>query len=401
MMPSMMSQMFGGFDGSNMGMNMNAMNMGMGLNGQNQFGSPWMAGQDSYNNNSFGNGSFGNQGGYNMSGNNNQMNDQSYANNDFQRGHGRQGFQNRRGRRGYYNGGYGRNNYNQSYQGNQRGYANHNGPTQNLYPHSQNEQLTNQNFESTTEGQPAQSSMTAAEAEAQMMKELAPGGQHDFDEELGRKPSVDEDSKNAWVDTENADSSISPNSKETLPTEATVEQDVKANDGSESIVHDEQQDCGKMILPDESFATVEKSANTVPSETERQQQHSEAQGLEDLGEVADPTPRPIQTFISDEPRSRNVMPPPASTTSVGPASQFPGRVQSHSHGGRTPSDASQNTDIAVAEPKAVGVVGAPTGPRALRQGLRNTGRSGWGLAGSDKPIIPEPVGSDARGRSRR
>ena len=396
-MPPMMSQMFGGFDGSNMGMNVNAMNMGMGMNGQNQFGGPWMGGQDSYNNNAFGNSGYGNHGGYKMSGNYN-MNDQAYANNDFQRGYGRQGFQNRRGRRGYYNGGYGRNNHNPVYQGNQQGYANQNASTQQLYPQPQHDQTANEDRASGEQLAPRE--VTAEEAEAQMMKELAPGGQHDFDEELGRKSSVDETSKVVLERSENADTSNSSDPKETLPTEATIENASDGHDDGEKAKIQEESD--EDLRPDSagSYAPAEYSNESVsiPNVAAESffQKDTDWGGDED----ADSAPQPIQTFISEEPRSRNFMPPPSPITSVGPTTLYPQDVRGQNRSGQPPSYPQKGIDNQPFESKGLGVEGAPTGPKALRQGLPNTGRSGWEHA-NVKPTASESVASEDGGRPRR
>ena len=404
-MPSMMSQMFGGFDGSNMGMNMNAMGAGAGFNNQNQYGGSWMAGQDTYNNNAYGNGGYGNQGGYNVSGNYNSMNDQSYANNDSHRGYGRQGFQNRRGRRGYYNGGYGRNNYNQMHQGNQYGYANQNGSTQQAYSsHHGGEKFSHVNGGSFSTGeQAAQGGATAEEAEAQMMKDLAPGGQHDFDEELGRRPSVDETMKSSPENAENAETSISSNFKGTIPIEATTEEATEANDHVDMAVADgEQTSDEKADFHEQPSLAAESAAATAatPDVTANDKEDFvESRGIEGDDGVADPTPQPIQTFISDEPRSRNAMPPPAPSMSVGPTLQ--GARGLGRPGGHMPSIASQIVEISPIESNGIGVVGAPTGPRALRQGLPNTGRSGWNPSSASNPAASESTRSDGRGRSRR
>ena len=399
MMPSMMSQMFGGFDSSNMGMNMNAMNMGMGMNAQNQFGGPWMSGQDSYNNNAFGNGGYGNQGGYKMTGNYNNMNDQSYANNDFRRGYGRQGFQGRRGRRGYYNGGFGRNNYNQAPQGNQYGYANQNASMQQTYPQSQSEPLSNAN-DDTAQEQHTRNMVTAEESEAQMLKELAPGGQHDFDEELGRKPSVDETPLLAVEQSENADHSTSSDSKETLPTEPTVEENSQPNDRIEKGDIHEEQTAGESAsyLNDHAAPVVSAETASISAMPAEDAVEGDAGSAED--EAADSAPQPIQTFISDEPRSRNAMLPPAANLSVGSASQHVKDVHGPGRGGQMSSYPAQGNEVSTVESRGVGVVGAPTGPRALRQGLPNTGRSGWDRA-APKPSFPTPIENDERGQSRR
>ena len=371
MMP-MMSQMFGGLDGSNMGMN----GMGMGFNGQNQFGGPWMNGQDSFNNNSFGNGNFGAQGGFNTSShqnNYNQMNDQAYANNDFQRGYGRQGFQNRRGRRGYYNGGYGRNHHNQAHQGNYQAYANPELPTQRA-SQKQTPQATsihaNEGFAETQ----ITTEMVKEDEEA-LLNSFAPGGEHDFDEELGRKAN-DNGSKN---EPENADTSTSSESKETVPTEVTLDEDKEFRSAEETQAADLPS-----AVTDEA---VETQGTTVVAEGNEK----------DDAEPESTDPQPIQTFISDEPRPSN-MPPPGPSIPTGPAA-LQGR--SFSRGGMTPSSSSHTAGTPPVEPKGLGVVGAPTGPRALREGKPNTGWSGLDFSRVPRPSMSQSTEVKNRGRSKR
>ena len=404
MMPQMMSQMLGGLDGSNLGMNINGMNMnpmsmgmgmGMGPNTQNQYGGNWMAGQNSYNH-AYGGGAYGNQGGYKMSGNYN-INDQ-YQNNEFQRGYGRQGYQNRRGRRGYYNGGSSRNNYNQSYQGPQDGFTNQQGAASQPYRSQSFERPSTGNVEVTSNEQSTRG-ISAEEAEAQILKELAPGGEHDFDEELGRKPSIDGNVKEVPDREDNAETSISSDSKETLPTEASAEEAPQAaDDPAEKSGSEEKPTLGNR--PDEEECPPPTETLTAsPVAAAVSQQEQAIQDVEGAHDATKPSPQPIQTFISDEPRSRNTMPPPRSGNSTSQALEYPPDNSRYYRGDRTPILNSHTPNIIDSEPKGLGVVGAPTGPRALRQGQSNVIRNGWDSY--DRGPTSEPDNNNSRGRSTR
>ena len=356
--------MLGGFGGPNVGLNgMNNMNMNMGFNGQGQFGGPWMAGQDNYNGN--GNGNFGGQGGYNISshqGNFNQMNNQHYPHhNDFQHGYGRHGFHNRgnRGRRGvYHGGGYMRNNYGHMHQGNQNGYANQGGFA-NQGHHLDRQSETDQGYAANLD-EPVVSEISNEAAEAQMLKELNPGGDDD-DQDHEAEPDT---------------------SKEIEVTEGQVTQE--PHPGEQSKPSESQN-------PNEESQVIEVAAAEHMTEKEPET------------DVIESAPMPIQTFISDEPRSNRNMPPPGPNVPLGPAAQFQGRGLNRGF----PANGHTVQSSSSVDPKGLGVAGAPTGPRALREGLPNTGASGrkgfamHGRATTSAPSITSNTKERERGSDMR
>ena len=341
MVPAM-TQMFGGFDNSNM--SMNGMNIGGMDNYQNQFNGggneSWMNNnQGNFGNSAYMNGNFGGYSGYN---NYNQMNEQAYANNDFYRGYGRQGFANRRGRRGYYNGGgFGRGGFNQG---------------NNHYNHANQEQLYPQQGDQNISGNAGPDEFKTAAStqnhDEALQASFAPGGEHDFDEELGR-PRLDA--------------------------------------GQESFEQTSSNSMGVILKTAEPTKLPEDVANEA-----RPDRDTHASGI--LNEPEKPAPEqvsedtattsndlhPIQAFVSDEPQSQstplvdsNIPSGPASRSNIrAPLALGPGSVNSPT------------------EPRGVGVVGAPTGPRALREGLPNTGRSGFRYGQVSKPIVASPVVSE-------
>lgn len=415
--------MYGGFGGPGMGMNgMNGMNMGMGFNaGQGAFGGfnsqldAWTTGQDNYNANAYGtNGMGGNfgahagQGGYNMSshqGNYNQMQHQQYSNNDFH-GHNNHGFQNRgRGRRGYYNAGRGHGGYNNVMnQGNQNGNANHE-PFHHRIPspalqhdtaqQSQREPLPLVHQERQTP--PESNDEETADAvekrqadEERMNKELNPGGE---DEEPIAEAGPNKDEVTAEQDTAESKTAEEPSSMTEEPTK-------------QSKVSEE---------PDKA------------------------------------KPLPIQTFISSDearmgrrgldPIVKNIaMPPPAGPAMPqGPAAKYPqdpsqdqngwgrgsgrgffrgaagGRGEYRGRGAAylpngnaihtspsAMSSAAAFPPVAPIVPKGLGVEGAPTGPKALREGLPNTGiRGGKGFSIVGRAHSSIHIRPEDRMRSRR
>ena len=393
--PVAMSQgIYGGFGGQGMGMN--GMNMGMGFNaGQGAFGgfngqSPaaWNAGQDKFNQNAYGGhagmggGDFGantGYGGYNMpphQGNFNQMHHHQYPNNDFHHGHHGQGFQSRgRGRgRGYPNAGRGRGGYHQISQGNQANYeplhqqtppqvtrrgSPQYGPIEDRPAHQQKDRATTDNQQELKSAETAD----VLTAEEQLSKELDPGDAEDNDE---KKPPA-----------------------------------VPSNE-----------------------AQVVDSTDRVVTETEA----SEKPQTDPAPKMEEEKPAPIQTYISDEPPQSKLpvaegtttvapvmMPPPSPMIPTGPAalhapdqpleSSSRGRgagrgfhrgvpdyrVGSHGRGSGYLSNGNQPhiqpTPLVVkpivppASPKGLGVEGAPKAPKALREGLPNTGVRGFSIVG--------------------
>ncbi|MCJ1389408.1 hypothetical protein MMC18_002265 [Xylographa bjoerkii] len=421
MTQAMSQSMYGGFGGPNMGMN--GMNMGMGFNaGQGAFGGfngqldAWNTGQDNYNANAFGangmGGNFGTHaglGGYNMSshqGNYNQMNHQQYPNNDFHHGHNNHGFQSRgRGRRGYHNAGRGQGGYNAMNQGNQNGNANyepfhHQLPPQASYQNStqqpEREPLPAVHLENrdSSEVRDVQVSDTVDKQKAdeeQMNKELNPGGE-----------------------IEEPEPEIPPTEHEVIVDQATTEQ---------------------------KAAEEPSSTTDEPSKEGKLEEDPE-----------DSKPMPIQTFISsddarmgkpqfqDSSLKITSMPPPAGPAiPQGPSAKYSQEApQDQSGWGRgagrgfyrgagngrgeyrgrgaaympngsaihsSPTSISSSGNfppVVPIIPKGLGVEGAPTGPKALREGLPNTGiRGGRGFSIVGRAYASTHSRTDGRTRSRR
>ena len=407
--PMAMSQaMYGGFGGPSMGMN--GMNMGMGFNaGQGAFGGfngqtdAWNNGQNNFNPNAYGNvangmsGNFGAQtgyGGHNMSshqGNFNQINHQQFPSNDFQNGYSGQGFQNRgRGRRGGYNNvARGRGGYYQAAQGNHTNQTNlepfhHQLPpqatVQNTTQVSTGEQMEKLDTDHALPSQDPETATTGKADEDQMTKELNPG---DEDDKVQTDPVVTQ-------------------------TETVADTCTKTSTDEETLCKDPEQD---PTLADEKTEVVPK----VEEESK---------------------PVAIQTYISSEedqlqkptyevvPKvETNSMPPPSPAIPLGPAALYSrdntyrenpfdtgrGRgVSGRGYYGGSPdlrggyrgrsagylanghsihASPTQVTPISTqpppvaAEPTGQGVEGAPKGPKALREGLPNTGfRGGRGFS---------------------
>jgi len=408
--PMAMSQgMYGGFGGQGMGMN--GMNMGMGFGvGQSAYGgfngqaATWNGGQDKFNPNAFGglasgmDGDFGanaGYGGYNMpphQGNYGQMHQQQYQHNNFQNGfNGHQGYnQSGRGRgRGYGYTGRGRGGYGPAMQGNQGKHEktyepfHHQLPSQLLPQDLSNQEQPNPGHGSGGKGNEPDTNQTES---ATINQELHAGGEGD----------------GADVPTTNA--------KEPVKAEGDV------------IVH----------------TTAETPVlDTDPAE--------------------DTKPAPIETVVSadrEEPATfptqlddemaispMTLMPPPSAPAApLGPAAlyrgdgsqDFAGRGRAGGRGhfrggpelrgglrgrgggfasnGTGPPSAVNGQSIPTAdfpgvvpvEPKGLGVEGAPKAPKALREGLPNTGiRGGRGFSIVGRASVAAQGRVNGSRRSRR
>ena len=455
-----MSAMYAGFGGQGMGMGMNGMNgmngmsMGMGYNaGQAAFGGfngqndAWSAGQNNYYPNAYANangmgGDFGAQSGfsgYNVpshQGNYNQMNNhQQFSHNDYQSGYQGQGYQGRgrgRGRRGGYEyhsrgdySGRGRGNYNhmqghgyQSSHHNQGNYDafHHQVPPQS-HPNSSSEPVHSDRLnqmgrdavsKDAYQNLPPESAESARAAEERMMNELNPGDADDDD----RPP---------------------PRVREPLPTAA----DIAATQGIVQASTPPENEDSKL--------TEDTQVNAESKEDEKEVEPA----------MEDAKPAPIETYIStendlderlpaqpvrDEPVPESVaMPPPSAP--LGPAGHYTqetypepaGRGRGYSRGYRgspevarpyrgrggsylpngTGSHISQSlTSLTLTngvsnhvppavEPKGVGVEGAPTGPKALREATSataNKGGRGFSIVGRAAAARTKSI-STARSRT--
>ena len=424
--------MYGGL--GSQGMGMNGINVGMGFNaGQGVYGgfygqpAAWDAGQDKFNPNAFGGhstgmaGDFGGNtgyGGYNMpqhQGNFNQIHHQ-YQNNDFQNGYNGHGFHTRgRGRgRGYHNAGRGRGGHNQVNAGNQSNYEpfHHQIPP----PVAKPDPIHQQNISGAEKAQDLGANVENAEkapeahmdldekANNQLNKELEPGGSDDF-----------------------ADANKTTNLTDGVPEDSAFSQ---AEPSAKDSLHDEKHKTDPE--PGSESTLVHRSLRTPEN-----QDHT----------------APIETFISDDVEEANsniipnsitaanstAMPPPTQPIPLGPAAQYPGdHSQEYGSRGRgsgrgyfrgsseyrgalrgrgsslhsnlsiataaTPPQfaAIEKVVIAPAEPKGLGVEGAPKAPKALREGLPNTGiRGGRGFSIVGRATNGTQTHTNGQARSRR
>ena len=430
--PMAMSQaMYGGFGGPGMGMNgmhgMNGMNMGMGMNamnaGQGAFGGfngrpdAWNTGQDNFNPNAYGGhangmgGDFGphsGYGGYNMPsqrGNFNQMNHQQFPHNDTQNGFNSQGFPNRgRGRRGgYNNNGRGRGNYNQVSQGNYGNHANYEPFHHQLPPHV---------------AQPNPQQVSQSEQQQDRNRDDQMQASKEFQQE--------------------------PVSGATAINQEMQDQMNKAlNPGDE----DDKSQTEKVVLPTSGDTSTVAELSEVRADPENEAP-SPLKQSEETRKVEEPKLAAIQTYISNEDdrphkfTSANVakvepagIPPPFPTIPLGPAALY---TQDHSldssgrgkgssrgfyrgsseirggyrgrgvgyvpNGNGTPMQAPPAATlppVPPAEPKGLGVEGAPKGPKALREGLPNTsirGTRGFSIVGRASAAHAQTNGVTRSGR---
>lgn len=404
-MQAMSQGMFGGLGGQSMGMN--GMNAGMGFpagQGWNNGGfngqpGAWMSGQDKFSQNAYGGhangmgGDFGaNAGypGYNMpshQGNFNQMNHHQFPNHDFQSGYHGQGFHNRgRGRgRGYGNAPRGRGGYNQVMPGN---HTNHE-PFHNQY-HPQLDHRENSMSQHTQQPQGNER-------------------QHDTED----------------LDVDDFGRTRRPNEE---ATDEQIAREMAPGDADES--HEAPAAAAPTEEPAPTSGDNGRPADRVddPAPTTDPAQPSPQIVRESKEQQPEEKPAPIKTFISDEPpeveanasasaiAANTMMPPPSPAISQPPfsaasseapySSSFQGRGSTRrfsrgssefrgvGRGRGAPYMANGNTNHVVhpsqpivpppsapIEPKGVGVQGAPKGPKAMREGLPNTGiRGGRGFS---------------------
>ena len=387
--------MYGGYGGQGMGMN--GMNMNMGFDaGQGAYGgfngqpAAWNAGQAKFNQNSYGGqasmggGDYGansGYGGYNMpqhQGNFNQVHHHQYPNNDFHHGHHGPGFQNRgRGRgRGYFNSGRGRGGYHQYNQYNQGQVGNLS--DQESFPQDAQNEITRRGSpvygptqdrpEQQDKAQDQPTSKTEdtndiAAAQAQLEKELAPGGAVEDDAERSREQH-----------TQGPQAAIIPSDTSAIQPETTdrpVNEHLQ-EEKEERPAHIEASDPEKSMEPElpaiETAAT--KSSSMLPPSTP-------------IAPTAPAALRSGEQSYDTSPRGRGY--------GRGYHRGFEARGGSFGRG--APYLANGNTNhvspapptakpiIPPAAPKGQGVQGAPTGPKALREGQPNTGVKGFSIVG--------------------
>ncbi|KAI4115180.1 MAG: hypothetical protein LQ345_004174 [Seirophora villosa] len=416
-MQAMSQGMFGGFGGPGMGVN--GINAGMefpagqmwngGFNGQ---PGSWMSGQDKFNQNGYGGhangmgGDFGaNAGyaGYNMpshQGNYNQMNQQQFPNHDFQNGHHGQGFHNRgRGRgRGYHP--YaprGRGGYNQVTNGS----------------HTNHEPIHNQipQFPRQHNSYP-QNPQQVEDAEKQQVDEFG----RDISGLAKTKEATDDEIARAMApgDADEIESPEAPATTGTQETPATMvpnDELPKASDEAPTSIQDsEKQDSES----DKQIDQPQEYNKPALIETPLSDDPSRAELTSPSSAVAEKTMMPPPTpYIPQAPRSSSL----SENVPRGPSARGQANVRDHSRGssvsggtggrrGSTHAHDETSNHVrpgfqpgavpinAPLEPKGMGVEGAPKGPRAMREGLPNTGiRGGRGF------LIVGRAASAAHGRS--
>ncbi|KIW81470.1 hypothetical protein Z517_04495 [Fonsecaea pedrosoi CBS 271.37] len=353
-MNPMSAGMFGGFGGPNGGMNMNGMNgMNMAMNYNANQGMYGWEGQNNNmwqnnNANAFSNGmgnDFGSNYGFNMGPSGNFQ--QPYTSGDFQNGYYGRGYGRGRGRG---RGGFvrGRGNFNQFSQYHQQGYQNLSGQ----------KQFDSRNVQSHT--MQAASAEVAAAEEQHMDNnhdpvddgheddDFAPGGQEEVQEALGedyQKPITVEKTVTTTATSEASAASGGDEvatAVESQPMDESLEADkVNGING---------QDDGEKAQP-----PVSETMQTTPAE------------------------KPIPEAYNED--LQGPMPPPSAP--LGPSAQYGdhgfrsrghGRFSSRGRGSISmpnghiaPTVKSFPQIASPMEPKGVGVIGAPTGPRAMRE----------------------------------
>lgn len=436
--PMAMSQgMYGGLGTHGMGMNgMNGMNVGVGFNaGQGVFGgfngqpAAWNAGQDKFNPNTYVGhstgmaGDFGGNvgyGGYNMpqhQGNFNQIH-HPYQNNDFHNGYNGQGFQNRgRGRgRGYHNAGRGRGGHNQVNAGNQSNYEpfHHQIPQPFAKPDPLYQQvmsgmekaqdLGGHNVED-AETAPGASIDPGKIANEKLNKELEPGDADDIADANATSLLVDgavEDntasrgvpSLIASTHDEQPNPDSDPQSEsllpETKPTPETQDQTAPI----ETFIADDVEDLNSDIVPNRTTAhstSMPPPTQPIPLGPAAQYSSEQSQDYASRGRGSGRGYFRGSSDYRGAPRGRgltlqsnlNIAPAPVPTAPLQPAGTEKGV-------------------IAPTEPKGLGVEGAPKAPKALREGLPNTGiRGGRGFSIIGRAASGTQSRASGNARSRR
>ncbi|KAL9632382.1 MAG: hypothetical protein Q9164_005356, partial [Protoblastenia rupestris] len=407
--PMAMSQgMYNGFGGPGM---ISGMNMGMGFDaGQGAFGGPqaWNAGQDKFNQNVFAGGMAGNNfgpnagyGGYNVpphQGSFNQMHHQPQypQNNDFhQHGYHNQGFQRGRGRGrgGYPHAGRGRGYYNQV--GNHANNAAFHqqvpqGPVRRGSP-----QYTpmNQQDSDKTETLPK---------DEPLKDEFAPGDAEDRAEEEAASKSQEENNENPVIpveaakdeDSKAAEALLSPQpTSESVPTEQETKpapiQTFISGEISEPKVHDAQDapTAPPIVAPTAMPPPPSPLVPTGPSST----------NSNEASRITSPQSHAAgRGFLRGASESRGGLHGRGFT-------RIPNREMTHA----PPVPVAEKPFVPPAEPKGQGVAGAPTGPKALRQEMSNTGvkDTGFSIVGRASAVrtngeVKGKSPTSARSRSR-
>lgn len=416
---AMSTSMYGGFGGQGMGMN--AMNMGMGFGaGQGAYGgfngqaATWSGGQDKFNPNAYGGlangmgGDFGanaGYGGYNMppqQGSYGQMHPQQFPNNNFQNGFNGQGHnQSGRGRgRGYSYNGRGRGGYGQAMQGNQG--------------------KQEKNFEPFHHQLPPQLLPQISSDHAHLAPGPETGGDLNESKPLSGESESTNNELNPGGEGDNADASVT---EATQPATKLPEGDVTEHTAADN-------------------ATAESAMLGTGSELKQQPEEFKPVPIETIvssdGADLEAVPTPVNADLVVSPMT--MMPPTAAPVApLGPAALYRvdnsqdfagrgrgggrgyfrgaadlrgglrGRASGFAANGMGPPAAPNGQSIPTAdfpgvvpvEPKGLGVEGAPKAPKALREGLPNTGIRGRGFSIVGRASVVAQGRQNGSRRSRR
>ena len=425
--PMIMAQgMYGGYNGQSMGMN--GINAGVGFaNGQGAYGgyngqsASWNAGQNNYNQNAYGGhangmaaefGSNSGYGGYNMpqhQGNFNQVHSRQFPHNDSQYGHHGQGFQNRgRGRgRGYQHGGRGRGGYSQVNPGSHANHEPfHHQLSAQVGEHAAQQQYTSSQPEhdEETQPQPENEVSSAGDPEIQkateefdMAKELLPGDAEDHIETPSNPKSAEEE--------------------EIVVSKASTEYPQKPDIPQGPKIETKDEESTKAPLVE-----AEEPSKTLPIETYVSSEQQPPETSDAISTVA-----PASSTAMLPPPSPAIPTGPAALTTSDQSQAFEfgirgrgrgyhrgsydyrggsrGRGSNHLTNGHSSHPNGQvplAPPVAPIEPKGLGVEGAPKGPKALREGLPNSGiRGGRGFAIVGRASAAAHARSNGYARSKR
>lgn len=391
MNPMAMAQgMYGGYNGQGMGMN--GMNSGMGYsNGQGTYGgynAAWNGGQHNYNQNAYGGhasgmvGDYGSNGygGYNMpphQGNFNQMNHRNFPNNEFQNGYHGQGYQNRgRGRgRGYQNYSRGRGAYNQVNPGHQANnevfnqqlpsqFA-HQEPDHREIPHQQQQEDQRQAKVVTPRDAETESAEAQKVAE-NFSKSLEPGDAEDH-VEVPNVPTTMEEHSNAVAEA--SVSSPEPAQPSTIDSDS---EEKKHKDPSPNETR----------LSSEPPASEPSKLDSMPAATTAMLPPPSPVVPTGPAALSSADQTPTQDY---SPRGRgrgyHVVGVGSRGGSRGRGSGFlPNGISVYAPS-EQPSSTPAVSPIVPKEPKGLGVVGAPTGPKAMRETVSSNGGKGFSIVG--------------------
>ncbi|KAL9047075.1 MAG: hypothetical protein Q9214_000256 [Letrouitia sp. 1 TL-2023] len=423
-MQAMSQSMFGGFGGPGMGMN--GMNMGMGFpTGQGMFGGfngqpgVWNAGQDKFNQNAYGGhangmgGDFGANAGYtgynipqHHQGTYNQMNHQQFSNYDFQNGYYGQGFYNRgRGRgRGYHHASRGRGGYSQVNPGNQA----NNEP----FHHQLPPQVTSQD---STQAQQSQQQQHQTQEAQPRDAQVAPQALQDAKTKNQAVQVAGPEQSSEEIASSNVNKGIDALTVASPPRNA-VDHEKETQDGIGLEEPDRAEAASQQVVKGEEKAPP-LIETTVIRELPKENDHETAvPAVAPSGPSSMlPPPSPLKSQASPTAPLAEQSYDYASRGRGGGRGIFRGTGDFRGAGRGRGTGILPNTNhvpsnsqpshvptIPPSEPKGLGVEGAPTGPKAMREGLPNTGMRGgrgFSIIGRASTAVQPRSNGHARSRS--